>query len=114
MRFLVDECTGPVVANWLRDAGHEVCSIYDEAQGLTDTAVLQKAVDEDWILITNDKDFGEMIFRERRAHRGVVFLRLADERSANKINVLKKLLESHGNRLTEKFITVTESRIRLS
>jgi predicted nuclease of predicted toxin-antitoxin system len=114
MRFLVDECTGPAVAGWLRLNGHEVFSIFDEAQGLADDLVLAKSLAENWILVTNDKDFGEMIFRERRSHHGVVFLRLGDERAANKIEVLRKLIESHGHRLANKFVTVTESRVRVT
>jgi len=43
MRFLVDECTGPAVAEWLRDQKHEVFSVYDEARGLNDDAIIQKA-----------------------------------------------------------------------
>jgi predicted nuclease of predicted toxin-antitoxin system len=74
MRFLVDECTGPAVARWLRDQKHEVFSVYDEARGLEDDVVIRKAFEENWILITNDKDFGDKVFRERRPHRGVVFL----------------------------------------
>jgi len=55
MRFLVDECTGPRVASWLRANAHEVFSVYDEARGMTDDDVLAKAYSERWILITNDK-----------------------------------------------------------
>jgi predicted nuclease of predicted toxin-antitoxin system len=69
MRFLVDECTGPKVAAWLR---HEVFSVFDEARGIEDDQVIQKAYDENWILITNDKDFGEKVYRERRTHRGII------------------------------------------
>ena len=58
MRFLVDECTGPAVAEWLRREGHKVFSVYDEARGLDDETIIQKAFTENWILITNDKDFG--------------------------------------------------------
>lgn len=43
MKFLVDECTGPSVAAWLRDDGHEVFSFYDEAGGVEDDIILQKA-----------------------------------------------------------------------
>ena len=46
MRFLVDECTGPGVARWLREQGHEVFSVYDEARGLSDDLIIQKAYDE--------------------------------------------------------------------
>ena len=62
MRFLVDECTGSKVANWLHGENHEVFSVFDEARGMTDDEVLTKAFVESWILITNDKDFGEIIF----------------------------------------------------
>jgi len=54
MRFLVDECTGPAVAEWLRKQEYEVFSIY---------TIIQKAFTENRILITNDKDFGERIYR---------------------------------------------------
>jgi predicted nuclease of predicted toxin-antitoxin system len=57
MRFLVDENAGVVVARWLRSQGHEVFSVYEEARGSDDETILQKAFDENWILITSDKDF---------------------------------------------------------
>lgn len=66
MRFLVDECTGPVIARWLRERKHEVFSVYEEARGMQDDEIIQKAFDENWILITNDKDFGEKVYRDRR------------------------------------------------
>lgn len=40
MKFLVDECTGPSVAAWLRDDGHEVFSVYEEARGVEDDIIL--------------------------------------------------------------------------
>ena len=59
MRFLVDECTGPNAAAWLRGRGYEVFSAYEQSRGADDDVLLEKAFLEDWILITNDKDFGE-------------------------------------------------------
>ena len=50
MRFLVDECTGPSVAKWLRSEGHEVLSIYEEARGISDEQIIQLAKKENWIL----------------------------------------------------------------
>ncbi len=114
MRFLVDECTGPAVAEWLRGKGHEVFSVFDEAKGISDKEILTKALSENWILITNDKDFGEMIFRERRAHHGITFMRLNDERSRNKIEVLRQLLENYSERLSDQFLTVTETKVRFA
>ncbi|HFC08649.1 MAG TPA: hypothetical protein ENJ54_02160 [Chloroflexi bacterium] len=114
MRFLVDECTGPVVARWLRSAGHEVFSVYDHARGATDAFLIGKAVHEGWIIVTNDKDFGEMIFRGGYRPRGVLLLRLDDERSPNKIAVLKALLETYGEQIRGHFVVVTEDRARFT
>ncbi len=114
MRFLVDECTGSKVANWLRDANYEVFSVFGEARGMSDDEVLTKAFVENWILITNDKDFGEMIFRERRGHHGIIFMRLDDERAINKIKVLVQLLENYTEKLPEQFVTVTETKVRIA
>jgi len=114
MRFLVDECTGPAVAEWLRAQKNEVFSVYDEARGLDDADIIQKAYAENWILITNDKDFGEKVYRERHSHKGVVLLRLDDERAASKIEALRKLLESHADQLPDHFVVVTESQVRVA
>jgi len=48
MRFLVDECTGPTVAQWLIDQGYEVFSVYEEQRGLRDEEILEKAYREQW------------------------------------------------------------------
>lgn len=114
MRFLVDECTGPKVAEWLREQGHEIFSVYDEARGANDDDIIRKADAESWILITNDKDFGEKVYRERRPHRGVVFIRLEDERAANKIEALRRLIESYADMLADHFVVVTETRVRFA
>ncbi len=67
MRFRVDECTGPAVARWLRSESHEDISVYEESPGVSDDEVLHKAHSELWILITNDKDLGEMIYRQQKS-----------------------------------------------
>ena len=114
MRFLVDECTGPKVARWLVDEGYEVCSVFDEARGTDDYTILAQAFSENRILITNDKDFGEMVFRARHPHHGVIFLRLTDDRAANKIEVLRRLLANYADKVPEHFVVVTETRVRFA
>lgn len=112
MRFLVDECTGPTVAAWLRSCGHEVFSVFDEARGIDDEQVIKKAYDENWILITNDKDFGEKVYREQHPHRGIVLMRLEDERTLHKLEILRRLLEQYADRLWDRFVVVTDTRVR--
>jgi len=114
MRFLVDECTGPAVARWLRSQHHEVFSIFEEARGMGDDDIIKKAHAENWIVITNDKDFGEEIYRDGRLHNGVVLLRLEDERSSSKIEVLSKFLQKYADRLPDAFVVVTDTQIRFA
>jgi predicted nuclease of predicted toxin-antitoxin system len=59
MRFLVDECAGPAIADWLRGREHDIYSVYNQSPGISDDDILKKAVKEHRILITCDKDFGE-------------------------------------------------------
>lgn len=114
MRFLVDECTGPIVARWLQQQGHDVFSVYDTARGICDEDILRKAFAEDWILITNDRDFGEKVYRGHHPHRGVIFLCLQNERAANKIQYLDRLLRAYPERLHDHFVVVTEKQIRFA
>ena len=78
--------------------------------GLDNDSVIEKAFTENWILITNDKDFGERVYREHRLHHDVILMRLKDERAKSKISVLKRLLENHVERLPEQFVLVTEKK----
>lgn len=114
MQFLVDECTGPAVADWLRSQGHDVFSVYDSARGLDDDLIVQKAFEENRIIVTNDKDFGEKVFRGKKPHHGVILMRLGDERAEMKINILKRLLHSYTDRLPDRFVVVTEKSVRFA
>jgi predicted nuclease of predicted toxin-antitoxin system len=112
MRFIVDECTGPAVAVWLRSQGHEVFSVFDQARGLKDDEIIRKAYDERWIVITNDKDFGQKVYRESHPHCGIILMRLEDERANNKINILQRLLKRYVDRLADRLVVVTETQVR--
>jgi predicted nuclease of predicted toxin-antitoxin system len=102
------------VARWLRKQGHQVFSVYEEARGMEDDAIIQKAFTENWILVTNDKGFGEKVYREQHPHKGVILLRLNDERASNKIEIIRQLLEGYANQLADRFVTVTETQVRFA
>ena len=112
MRFLVDECTGPAVASYLRERSHEVFSVYDEARGMEDGDIITKAFRENWILLTSDKGFGEKVYREGHPHRGVIVLRLKNERASKKIETIQQLLEGYSDQLANQFVVVTETQVR--
>ena len=59
MRFLVDECTGPAVAEWLHNQKHEVFSVFDEARGMDDDDIALKALEENWISEKKDIEMAD-------------------------------------------------------
>jgi predicted nuclease of predicted toxin-antitoxin system len=114
MKFIVDECAGPSVARYLASLDFDVYSVSDTSPGWKDERVLQKANEESRILITNDKDFGELIFKQKLCHSGVIFMRLEDERVANKIAVLKRFFENYPDIDLSGFVVLTEQIVRVS
>lgn len=102
------------LAHGLREQGHEVFSVYEEWRGADDDEIIAKAFTEQWILITNDKDFGEKVFRGQHPHHGIIFLRLVDNRAVSKIEALRRLLEHYADKLPAQFVVVTETLVRFA
>lgn len=76
MNLVCDEGIERQIVDALRAAGHTVWYVAEMRPGISDDEVLEKAAAEEATVVTNDKDFGELVFRQGRAHHGVVLLRL--------------------------------------
>jgi len=113
LRFIVDESSGKAVARLLESAGHDVRYVGDNIPQADDEKILKLAVAEKRILITNDKDFGELVFRRGLEHQGVLLLRLQDERPDNKTQIIGVVLEKYAQRLDGNFAVVTEKSFRI-
>ena len=81
---------------------------------MSDDDVIKKAFIDDLLLITNDKDFGEKVYREKYSHKGVILLRLEDERPIIKIMTIKRRLKDYASKLPNSFVVVTETRVRFA
>lgn len=112
-KFIVDECTGIAVAHFLRDQGFDTVSVSEESPQTSDRAILQRAVAEQRIVVTNDKDFGDMVFRDNYPHCGVLLLRLADDGVITKLQVVAAVLNQYVDRLQNRFVVATEQNIRI-
>ena len=113
MRFMVDESTGSAVVKQLRDLEHDVVSVAEEMPQAKDADILDRAANEGRIVLTNDKDFGELAFRSGQVHRGIVLFRLRDESAEHRVHMLRLLLERHLEHLENHFVVVTENGIRV-
>jgi uncharacterized protein with PIN domain len=111
-RWLVDECVDAELVRRLRGLGHDVAYVAEEAAGLTDRAVLKRAHEESRLLLTEDKDFGDLVFRARLAVPGVILLRLAPEDRAIKWERLGAALGQFGAGVVGRYVVVEKARMR--
>lgn len=111
MRFLADQGLEFPVVLRMRAPGHDVLWIQEESPGIHDEADLSIAGRQRRILVTNDLDFGALVYRDRRASAGVILLRM-EGRSPAKADAIERLLEGYASRLRWTFTVVGEDRIR--
>jgi predicted nuclease of predicted toxin-antitoxin system len=113
MRFLVDASSDARLVAHLRNLGHDVTRVGTDHPGtLKDPEVLAIAVAEQRILITDDRDFGELVFGRRQPHTGVIYFRLSTTRFVVRRDRLDYVLASYSDEL-DQFLIVTEYDVRV-
>jgi len=112
MKFLVDESVEYRIVIFLRELGFDALSVAEDFPTTADNQILTRAFREDRIVLTNDRDFGELIYRHQLPHKGVIFFRLRDEVASSKIERLKNLFSQHRTKLPGRFVVVTDHKIR--
>ena len=112
MRWLADECVDAGLSEWLCADGHDVVFIAETAARASDTQVMRLARAEGRLLLTEDKDFGELVFRHAWPIPGVVPLRIDPARHALKLQRLRAAIDRFGSSLLGGYTVVEESRLR--
>ncbi len=113
MRFLADENVTGTVLQELRQRGHDVLSVKESMRSERDDVILARAQAEQRIVITHDKDFGELAFRSQLpASCGVILIRLAGSESDTDNQRILEALESRTD-WTGHFSVITDNRIRM-
>lgn len=114
MKFLIDECMGSSVQRWLIEHKFDSIFLGDFAAGLEDLSVLEMAFSEQRVLVTCDKDFGEIVFVHRMQHHGIIYVRTQKFfKPIEKIELLKKVLHDYADDIVGNFIVVNESAVRI-
>lgn len=108
MRWLVDECVDA-----LRAAGHDVVYVAELASGITDDDAIALAHEDLRILLTEDKDFGELVVRWRRSIPGLVLLRIDPRRRALKWSRLESAIQKIGGGMLGHYTVIDELRFRV-
>ena len=113
MSFVVDESVDQQIVERLRKEGHAVWYIVETGPGASDEDVLELAKRKGAILLTADKDFGEMVFRQRRVTEGVIFIRFAGQSQKRKAEIVASAVKRHGEELLRAFSVITPGGIRI-
>lgn len=112
MKFLFDACVSSGVSRKLQSEGHDTLWAGDWPENPSDDEILERAHRDGRILITLDKDFGELAIVHGRPHSGIV--RLVNLTSRQQAEACLRVIELHGDELTSgAIITVEPNRIRI-
>jgi predicted nuclease of predicted toxin-antitoxin system len=113
MKIVADESVDKGIVLRLRKDGHDVSYVAEMSPGIMDEAVLVIASEDNILLVTADKDFGELIFRQGYVKRGVLLYRLAGLPAKDKADIVSQAIVEHGDDLPQAFSVVTEKAIRI-
>lgn len=113
MNLLADESVDRPIVERLRQEGHTVHYIAEMEPGISDDEVLEIAHNEVAPLLTADKDFGELVYRQHRLMTGVILIRLAGLSPLHKAEIVALAITQHQAELSQVFAVVTPGAIRI-
>ena len=113
MILLADESVDGQVVEGLRSEGHSVWYTAEQEPGLADADVFHIANQKEAVLLTADKDFGEIVFRQRHITKGVILIRLAGLSPSRKSLTIASALRDHSGELIDAFTVISPASIRI-
>jgi predicted nuclease of predicted toxin-antitoxin system len=113
MNFFADESVDHPIVERLRVDGHDVLAVAEMAPSISDETVLARANERGDLLLTADKDFGELVFRQHRVTAGVALIRLAGLSAEAKAGIVSAVIRDHGAELLHAFTVISPGMVRI-
>ncbi len=113
LNLLADENVDRQIVALLRKEGHDVLYVAELAPGVSDDSVLRQANERHAMLLTADKDFGELVYRQRKLTEGVVLFRLAGLPSEKKAKLIAAAIKTHADELSQAFTVISPGMVRI-
>jgi len=113
VKFLADESVDRQIVDFLRQRGHHVLYVAEMEPGISDDSVLDLANHEGALLLTADKDFGELVFRLGRFALGVILIRLAGLSAMSKAEIVAAAVGRHVDELPGAFAVIAPMTVRI-
>jgi predicted nuclease of predicted toxin-antitoxin system len=113
MMLVADEGVDKPIVDSLRADGHTVKYFAEAGSGSTDKDVLAAANDTQNLLLTCDKDFGELVYRQQLTNSGVVLIRLDGLSAESKARIVSKTMKEHIAEMREAFTVISPGMLRI-
>ena len=113
MDFVADESIDFGIVTALRNKSYSVKSITEDFSGISDKEVLKVALQNNCLLLTEDKDFGELTFRQQLKHKGILLIRLNELPRKDRIQLVVETIEFHFAKLANSFSVLTPRGLRI-
>ncbi len=113
LSFLADENVEMNIVDRLKSLGHTAVHASELSPGRPDAAVLQAASQAGQVLITNDKDFGELVFRKHHRSSGVILVWLPGRPPATKARLVAHAVQRYSEKLLGAFVVIGPRTIRV-
>jgi predicted nuclease of predicted toxin-antitoxin system len=113
IKFLADVNVEKPIVDYLSGQGYDIKWAPDYDCKMADEDLLGLANEEKRILITNDKDFGGLLFLQNKVSSGTILFRVKGQNSEEKVILMKKLLMGYRDRLLNHYVVVTKPKIRI-
>ncbi|KAA9041845.1 hypothetical protein FW778_07460 [Ginsengibacter hankyongi] len=111
--IVIDVGVGRVIEEWLSQQGYNIIAISKVNPEMTDYDIIQMANKEDAIIITMDKDFGELVFKTHLPHKGILLLRLDDAVSEEKLSAIQNILPDYLAQIQNHFSVYQNGKLRI-
>ncbi|MBK7410052.1 MAG: DUF5615 family PIN-like protein [Saprospirales bacterium] len=112
-KFLADESVDFRIVTHLREDGYEIEAIVEINPSIDDEEVLNLANEMEAILLTEDKDFGELTYRLKKPNKGIILIRMSGIQIEEKIEKVSQVLENYLQDLRGKFTVISKDKVRI-
>jgi len=113
MKLLADEGVDKPIVDLLRSSGFDVHYILETHAGSFDEVVLLIANEENRLLLTQDKDFGELVYRLKKVHQGIILIRLGNTTAQEKARLVNYVVLEYGEKLIKAFTVIQANAVRI-
>jgi predicted nuclease of predicted toxin-antitoxin system len=113
LKFLVDVGVSKEVEEYLLEQGYDTKTVRAIDTRMSDQEIIRLAASEGRMVITMDKDFGELVYHSAMKHCGVLLLRLEDATGLVKLEVVRDILESYSDQIKNHFCVYQNNKFRI-